>query len=42
MRASMMEIDPVTGDEMESGFTGFYEMKPETLAKLKEILVSER
>jgi len=41
-KRAKLEIDPVSGDEMESGFMGFYEMQPQTLERLKQILVPER
>jgi len=31
-------VDPISGEELEAIIHGLFKMKPETLAKLKEIL----
>ena len=36
--ASMLAVDPMSGEELERTVTGFFKLKPATLAKLKSAL----
>lgn len=42
IKKAKLEINPVSGQEVRRIVTGFFTLKPETLAKLKKVLVPEK